>query len=235
MAELEYELRNYGRAASYPEAPDVWPAIAAAIEASPIRRRRRQAAFAFAFTFTAVAVAVALAFAIPPARSAILRLLGLDGVSIVRVDRLPPLARPRPSGLGRRTSLAEAQAAVPFPLRFANGDKPGAVYVGEDVPPAVVLVYGSASEPRLLLSEFQPCCRQDTISKEVPRGVPVKLTDVGGDRALWIEGRHLARAGMHARLAGNTLIWEHNAVLYRLEGHFSEDEARRLAARLRTS
>lgn len=229
--QFQRDLRVFAHSARYPETPDVWPAIAGAIETLPTRgaRRRRQATVAFA----AVAGAVALAFAVPPARSAILRFFGLDGVSIVRVGRLPPLSPPSASMLGVRATLAQAQGAVPFAIRLVDGKAPDAVFVGEDVPPAVVIVYGTVAHPRLLLSEFRPCCGQDTIEKEVPRGVAVKSTDVDGERAVWIGGPHLVRSGGHARLAGETLIWRHDGVLYRLEAHLSKDEARHLAAKLR--
>ncbi len=86
MAELDRELLALGAYVGLPPERDLWPGIAARLGAAPRRPWLRIAAVAVA----ALAVAVGIAFAVPPARAAILRFLGLEGVTIVRVEKLPP-------------------------------------------------------------------------------------------------------------------------------------------------
>ena len=86
MAELDRELLALGAYVGLPPERDLWPGIAARLGVAPRRPWLRIAAVAVA----ALAVAVGIAFAVPPARAAILRFLGLEGVTIVRVEKLPP-------------------------------------------------------------------------------------------------------------------------------------------------
>src|SRR5713101_4636492 len=85
MAELERELLALASYIELPAERDLWPGLSARLGAVPRRPWLRIAAVAVA----ALAAAIGIAFAVPPARSAILRFLGLEGVSIVRVEKLP--------------------------------------------------------------------------------------------------------------------------------------------------
>ena len=81
MAELERLLAVAAREVAWPETP------ALALPAGARRSHRRALVLALA---AAVLAALAVAMAVPGARSAILRALHLEGVSIVRVGVLPP-------------------------------------------------------------------------------------------------------------------------------------------------
>src|SRR5258708_2801496 len=61
----------------------------------------------------ALVPAVAAAFAVPQSRSAILRLFHLGGVTVVRVETLPPAAeRPLAAGLGTQVSDGQAERTL---------------------------------------------------------------------------------------------------------------------------
>ncbi|HJQ73513.1 MAG TPA: hypothetical protein VJ814_01410, partial [Gaiellaceae bacterium] len=96
MAELERDLRETGRLLAWPAEPDLSPRVRARLgEAAPRERffaRRRVLVVALA----ALVVAVGAAFAVPPARTAILRFFHIGGETIERVDTLPNAPRLSP-------------------------------------------------------------------------------------------------------------------------------------------
>ena len=228
MTELERELRSYAVGLALPETAEVWPAVAARLQARP-RPRRRLLPIAVA---VALAATAAVAVAVGPARSAILDLLGFDGVEVVRIDQLPAVDRLRPIDLGVPGTLAEAKAAVPFQLLAVADRRPSAVYIGRDRPPAISFVYGSLLRPRLVLSEFRPCCGRDWLTKEVTPDVHVTRLELDDGPAVWIAGRHAASGDGSVRIAGPTLLWRRNRVIYRIESQISENEALALARAL---
>jgi hypothetical protein len=225
MTELECRLRQYGEGLTYP-AGDQWPGIASRIERTPQPRVRLSLVLV-----AAAVVAMAVAFAVPPARSAILELLGFDGVEIVRVDDLAPLAPATGADFGARASLDQARRAVPFWLLVPEGKEPSEVYLGADDPPAVTLVWGTPTHPRLLLTQFRPAPGV-TLRKEVPRAAETVEFALDGDPAIWVPGGHTVQTATGARSAGPTLLWEHGAVVYRLEADLDRNEALALARSL---
>src|ERR671935_168238 len=105
MAELERELRALAGALDLPEAPDLAGAVRARL-AAPLRRGVWRP---LAVALAVAVVAVGIAFAVPPARSAILRFLGLESVTVIRVEKLPP-ASSGSAVEGTKTTLARAAA-----------------------------------------------------------------------------------------------------------------------------
>jgi hypothetical protein len=193
-----------------------------------LRRRRSPLIVALA-----AVLALAVALAVPDARSSLLRLLHLDGVTVIRVDELPRLPTTAATDqLGTKVSLVEAQQRVPFDIVGPPAAVPSAVFVGEDRPPQVALVYGALTRPRLIVTQFKPCCGQDAITKEVPKGTLAEGVSVAGAHGVWIAGRHVTETTHEARLAGNVLIWEKRGIIYRVEGRLTLDRALELAASL---
>ncbi|MDQ3874958.1 MAG: hypothetical protein M3322_05325, partial [Actinomycetota bacterium] len=172
------------------------------------------------------------------ARTAILRVFGVGGVRIERVDRLPTISRPRRLRLGREVSLAEARARAGFRVRVPRvggfGD-PDAVYFSDAVPGGFVsFLYGSETRPRALLTEFETAPGLPYIDKSAPPGTRLESVRVAGDRGYWLEGEpHVFafenRAGKTQfgtlRLATNTLVWQHDGLTLRLEGKLTKGEA----------
>ena len=116
---LTQRLERLAASLEYPPTPDVVPATLARLPERAPRARRRTLRILRARRSLAVALAAVLllagaAFAITPSRHAILDVLGLRGVEIERVPRLPPGLPRRPAGLGTRIPVASARHAADF-------------------------------------------------------------------------------------------------------------------------
>jgi hypothetical protein len=221
LPELEQQLRALAAAIDWPETPRLTPPLEA-------RRRSRRPLVA---AVSLVVLAVAVAFAVPPARSAILRFFHLGGVTIERVDVLPPAQeRPLAASLGGPISAAEARAVLGQPFRLPTVAGTPQLYAQD----TVVSTLLAAPEP-LLLSELQ-ADGPFLLKKVVGTLSQVESADLGPDTmALWITGKpHVLFApGAPPRLAGNVLLWSRGDLTYRLEGRqLDEDEALRLARQI---
>jgi hypothetical protein len=242
VAELERELRAVR--VEWPPEPNLGPRVRARVVEAPPRLFpwRRTLVVALAV----LAVAVAAAFAVPSARTAILRWLGLTHVKVVRVDRLPPTRRLSAADLGTRTTLADVARRAGFsPLVLRQ--RPDSVYVGltGGGGSRVSFVYGEVSKPRLLLGEFRGVGVTKFVQKLAVPGTTVERVRVGGDPGLWIGGAphavYFAQPGSfqdifvdEPLLAGNTLVWERpDGLTLRLEGDLDKDDALALAKSLR--
>ncbi len=80
----ERELRALAACDRFPEERDLAPAVRARLQPGGPRRRR-----ALVVVLAAALLAIAVAFAVPPARSGILRFFHLQGATIELVDELP--------------------------------------------------------------------------------------------------------------------------------------------------
>jgi hypothetical protein len=214
MTELERALASLELA---------WPRTPAFDLRRPARRR-------WPFAVGAVVLAVGVAFAVPPARSAILRLLHLRGVSIERVQTLPAArARPLARTLGVPVSPAEARVVLGRPFRYPDG-VPGPLYRSGQ---SISLLVG-APEP-VLLTEIRVGLDSSVVLKKLVGGATsVVDTRVADRRAVWISGAlHVYELPPAApRLARNVLLWGEGDVLYRLEGaRLTLDRARAIASR----
>ncbi len=227
MAELERDLRLLGATIELPPERDLVPGVRARLAAR--RQRRRRGRVLVAAVVVAVVVAVGVALAVPPARSAILRFLGLESVTVFRVDTLPPAAR-GPAAVGERTTLAEARRRLGFRPLLPDGLEPDAVYLGAaggGLEP-LVLVYGRR-EVRLRITEVRAAPR--LFEKFAGRFEPV---DVAGHPGLWFPERHVVVEPFgEPRLAGRVLVWEQGGVTIRIEGRLSKEQALHLASSLR--
>jgi hypothetical protein len=227
MAELETALRALGRDVAFPPTPDVASAIRGRLERP--RFWRRPVAIAIAVVLVA---AIAAVLAVPQSRSAILDWLGLRNVSVVRVEKLPPVPAQGRLDLGRRVTLVEAKRRAPW-LLLPNSD-PNSFWLNESLPGGKVsLLWGTPSNVRLLLTEFTG---RTYIEKVIDGDTQVERVKVG-DAGVWFHGPHVVmfrdRDGRfresHARLAQNTLVWQVGGVTLRLEGALTKDEALRIA------
>jgi hypothetical protein len=227
----ELERRLLALEIAVPEEPDVAPAVLARIEGRPFRWRRVVLACAL------LAVALGAAFAVPQARSAILRFFHLGGATVERVQTLPPAVER--SGFGRPTSLAGAQRAVGLPLVLPPLDrKPARAYVLDDAVATVVLQAGGQD---VLLSEFR-ATDEAYLKKFVGASTIVEPVRVRGELGLWIEGAphtltYLDPSGRFRERAilirGNVLLWLHGPLTLRLEGKLTRGQAVELARSVR--
>ena len=210
MTELERDLRSLGSRVAWPPAPDV----ASRLELRPRPRRTLVVAVALAV------VALAAAFAVPQSRSAILRFFHLRGVTVERVDTLPPAQElPLATGLGSAVGDEAARQALGGPFLPAEH---GTLYERDGI--VSTLLRGP-----LLLSEFGAPEFLKKFATSKVEWVEVEP----GIQGLWISGApHVVFFFPEAspRLAGNVLVWATDARTFRLEGRGLErDHALRFA------
>jgi hypothetical protein len=242
MSELERALVAVGRELDVPEAPDVVQGVLARIGPRPrlagLGGRRR---IALAVALAALAV-LAATLAVPPARSALLRILHLGGERIVRVEELPevPLQHDLEFVLGERVSLERARALSGLELRRLE-EPPDRVYLGDRG--TVWLLYGTPQQPRLLVAQTPGLALGDEILLKKLAGAGTRLENVtvDGSPGLFLSGEpHLVFlvddqgriVEETARLARDVLVWEEDGVAYRLEGELTKEDAIRLAESL---
>ncbi len=239
MTELEARLVALGRELEVPEAPDLATAIADRIGARRVRRRRRWA------LVVAVALVAALGatLAIPPARSAFLRILHIGGERVEIVDELPPVTPELDLdvALGRRVTLDEARSRAAFRLLGLPGE-PDRVYVSSATG-TVWFLYGTPQRVRLLLAQTPGSLDRAFVFKKLASaGTRVEPVDVGGAQGVFLSGqphlvmlidRHGNRVEDSVRLARDVLVFERSGVAYRLEGNLTREQAVRIALKLR--
>jgi hypothetical protein len=241
---LDRELRALGAAMVWPETPDLAAAVKASVGMVPpprSRLSRRRPAVAVAL---AVLVAVAAALAVPQARTAILRAIGIGSVRIELVDGLPPLApRSDLSLLGPTVTLAEARERFPGRLLVPDPDtlgRPDEIRV-LDAPAQVSYVWLESTGVRLLASVISGRFVGSSFVKLVGPETTLDELTVDGRRALWITGEAhgfglegAAGAGFEElRLAGNALLVDDDGTTIRVEGDLALDQAIRVVRALR--
>src|SRR4051794_18053655 len=102
MTELERALVLLGSELDIPPTPS----LAGVVRERIARRRRARRLVLLAVPLTALAVA----FAVPPARSAILRFFHVGAVKVERVQTLPPAVRSKvTAGLGPARTRSDAE------------------------------------------------------------------------------------------------------------------------------
>lgn len=208
------------------------PALADRIEIALRRRRRTRRRL----TLLAVASLAALALAVlsPTGRSALSPWFGIGGVRIERTDELPAADYRRRPDLGRRVSVEQARALVPYRLRVlprARVGRPTAVYFRGPSSHMVTFVCGSLERPRLLLSQWR--LGPDHFQKVLPRTAPVEHVMVGAGAGYWVRDAHaifyLGPQGEEHRerlqLSAPALVWVEHSTSFRLEANVSRTRA----------
>lgn len=224
------ELRTLGRSNDVPGVDEdrMVARVEAALRAAPEPRGTgRRLALA------ALAVLVALV-ATPPVRAAVADWFGFSGVRVETGD--PRGAASEPPALRGGPEVAQAAAAVPFPLLVPTAlGRPEGVQVAPDR--RTVSMTWREQGRVVRLDQFDGTL-DFAMAKTSPR---VRYAAVAGADALWFREPHevvlLDRDGGRrtetARLAGHTLIWPQGTTTLRLEGRLSLDRAVRLAESVR--
>jgi hypothetical protein len=268
---LERALIELGRQVAYPPTPALASAVRRRLLAQAEERASRpwtrwlspppSARVRAAALIVLVAVAAALALS-PGVRRVVADRLGLRGLPMRFLPAAPtaaPTARPEATplgarlGLGRRVSLGEAQAELPYTVRQpVLLGAPDEVYLPSHNPNhAVHLVYHSRSGlpatdqtgVGLLFTQFVGTDLGPELGKGIPPGTAIESVRVNGQPGYWIEGEpHLLLGFRDAqgdddidegRLAGNTLAWVDGTLTLRLEMAADQAAALRLAESLR--
>jgi hypothetical protein len=233
MSSLEQRLQRLGQELAYPPEPDVAPPVLARLDRRPFPWRP------VALALAVIAVAVAAAFAVPQARTTILKWFHLRGATVERVETLPPVVEASQAGrLGRPLSRDEAERAVGFELALPPGTKPRRVYVLDDALASVVL---RAEGSPLLLSEYRPV-DFGLLKKSAGAKSVIEPVLVNGEPGLWLEGGPHALTYFNRRgefrqrtvlIRGNVLLWTDGQLTLRLEGRLTKAEALRIGRLIR--
>src|SRR2546430_9291956 len=180
MTELERALVALGRELDIPAGPDLGSRVRERIERKP--RRRRVAVLALALL-----VALGIALAVPPARSAILRLCHIGSVTIERVETLPHAQeRSLVAGLGPPLSLREAEKIAGVAL-VLNAPKPRRFYAQ----PGLIATLLHHQGKSVLLAELQGD-QMGLTKKFAAPGTSVQPAPIGSFSPLPGGGKHAA-------------------------------------------
>ena len=252
MIDLEQSLEDLARRVDIPVnewlVDDVMRRLT--VETPSHDRRRRVAQLAA----LAVAAVVVLLLVLPGPRRAVARWLGFDSVRIEPGVTVPstvdtsPVAEPQLQ-LGPAVSIDAAMAStgLPDPTPAALG-APQSVHVVE--PPAsgqILLVYSptelvpqsEVTGVGALVSVMPAHIEAGFFRKTLGTDATVRPVDFAGVHGYWIEGaphQLFFEIGQDQvqqdtlRLATNTLLWERNGHVYRLEADISLETAEAIAS-----
>lgn len=230
MSELETRLAELP--VEWPREPDVTERVRTRLEAEP-RRRRFRPAWAVALAILVLGGGVA---AVPQARSAVLRWLGIEGV---RIQRVPEAPTPTSSALelGERTTLARG-TLVPRALGRPDEVYTDSVRVTLLYRPQRGLPESAQSGAGALLSQFPGRTDERFVGKLAGPDTTVERVRVEGEPGFWLGGApHAviyedpsgAIRESPTRLAGPTLVWRRGDLTLRLEAEVTKSRALEIA------
>jgi hypothetical protein len=234
VTELELQLLALRDEVAWAPTPDLAGAVQARVALEPQERvgrgrppwlRGRLVPALVALLVVLIAFGALLA-ASPGVRATLRDWLGIGSVRIARVQTLPDLSPARQLELGRRATATQADTHLGSPIATVRAlGRPAAIYVDDGPPPRVSEVY--AARPGLppgvagVGALFDQIQGDSTafIEKFVAGGVPITPVRVNGERGYFIGSPHaISLPGeLRPRIAGNTVVWLHDAVTYRLE------------------
>jgi len=228
-ARLAAALRALGDRLDVPPAPEVREAVLARL---PARRRPVVPRWATVAAALVLVFAAAVTFS-PAVRATVTDLLRFAGIEL-RSEPGPPV---RGQGLlpgERSVELAEARRLTAFPIGVPAGyGPPDDVRITGDPTRVVSLLYQGGA---VRVDEFDG--QLGPVFEKFLGMSGGRRVSVAGSPGIWIERPHelmyVDRAGEWrtetARLAAQSLVWQRDAVTYRLEGAFTFDDAVKIAA-----
>jgi len=239
MADLHDALTRLAADAQWPPAPDLAAPVRAAIGAQPAARRTRVRWWRSRRPLAALLALVVGggALATTGAAAGLLERLGLKNASVTKVGRLPPTALGERLRLGERMSLAQAQRAAGVALlRPAALGAPAEVYFDAGI---VTFTYRARTGRPILFTQV-PGAAGRYVQKFVTEDT--RRVRIDGTPGLLLQGPHAVffdpTGGgdprvQEARLAKNTLMWERDGRLLRIEGEQPLGELLRIARSVR--
>ena len=257
--ELEPRLADLASVLAFPPTPDLATAVGSRLRARtgvaprPMRVRRslpRSLLLAATIALLVVGGALAVRYG--------LELLSIEFGPLPSVPASPSASPPGSTGkglgLGEPVTLAEAESAAPFDVLLPPAlGEPDATYLGG---PAlrgqVALVYaprpglpasGLLGGAGLLITQNRGQQDDGLAFKLVENELAtVEPVTVDGAPGAWISGQphffwYLSPEGAHIeesrRLVGDTLVWERDGILYRIEGAIALEQALDIARSMR--
>ena len=205
------------------------PAVRARLVQSHVRRHVVPWRPAAGVAALVLVVGLAATMAVPDARTAVLRFLGIKGATVIRVDELPPAATAPPE-FGESVGIAEAERVVGFRPLLVDGRSPDDVRIDRFSPYFIVLLYGEPERPTATDSRWSAARSRSTPGSSSAWSAWRWTAEPG----IWVEGRHVVSEPFGLpRLAGNVLLWEQEGLTLRLEGRFTKEQALELARSVR--
>ncbi len=258
MPDLEQQLATLSGAIDWPLTPNLTRRLLPIHgEVSGVAGRRGWPRWALATAAASLIVAALLAYT--PSRDAIAGWLNLH-TTVHRVPQLatpsplPSGAAGQNLGLGTPTTLAEARSKLDWTITVpASLGQPDAVYLR--LPPIgpsggeVTLVYSARPDIKVahetgvsvLVTEARGKVNEQFFGKMLGPGTTLETVSVNGHAGWWISGQPNAFVLTDAdgnpytetlRLATNTLIFDDNGTIVRIEGDMTKDMALQIAASL---
>jgi hypothetical protein len=230
LPDLERDLGALAAFVDLPAERDLVPAVRARLGRRYMRRHVVRWRRAVGIAALVLVVGIAATMAVPDARTAVLRFLGIKGATVIRVDELPPAAT-APVEFGESVGIGEAERLVGFRPLLVDGRNPDDVRIDRFSPVLIVLLYG---EPKIRLRLTQMV--GGTIEKYARIEQRVERVEVDGRPGIWVEGRHVVSEPFGLpRLSGNVILWEQEGLTLRLEGRFTKEQALDLARSVRSA
>jgi len=241
MERLENDIARLGRAVIFPQTPPLAARVRSRIERGSTARTPAPS-WQLALTGLAAA-AVALAFVVgilAPARDALADIF--DRINIFETERVPQdLTR---DITGTALSFEEVQAAVGFPLLLPDGASPDRVLLQDfgQVKAAVLFYRHDNGAPYALFETNSQVGKGLAIGKGVTDpGQAQPVSSLAGE-AYWLTGLRIVQyydvdgAVIQASVRAtdvNTLLWNENGRVFRIEGDLTKDDAIAIADSLR--
>lgn len=257
---FDERVQNLAAALAYPPTPDVAGRVGARMSAGARRQPRWVilagvfAALIFCLALSAVPEARALLLRVW--QIGVVQIIAPEPSPAPRTSTQTPLpatasATPRPATnpiqdalfpFKGKTTLDAARRDVPFAVLLpqvpADLGQPDLVFLQRQFNEADVLVLiwfepGDNSRTRMSLHMLTKNVQARKLAPRV-----IEQTTVSGQPAVWAAGEYvfvLRNGSLDVRrvVDGNTLIWEHDGITYRLESRMTLDEARKVAESLR--
>ena len=233
---LDAALADLAGAVEFPPTPDMRLRIA---DAGRVPRRRffaplpRALVLALIGLLVLAAAAAALVLSVPGLRLTLVP-SSADRVGLSRPARDPAGARRRRSRRRGRQPRADALGLPDEAYVIDDGAITSLVYAAGDGLPEL-----DGTDIGLLIQAFDGALDREQVEKLVGEvGVSVTAVSVDGADGYWIEGpphllRYLGPDGEAraeaTRLVGDTLVWERDGTLYRIESGLGIDETLRIA------
>ncbi len=233
MSALERELHALAAWVELPGEVDLGPGLRSRLSRPRYRR-------GLVIALAALLLAIGIAFAVSPARSSILRFLGLKGVTIEYVARLPSVPVHHTLPLGPPLSLAEARRDLPWRV-LASGllGEPDEVHFREG---QLAFVYERDDDLRLVVTQALGFGVTRFIEKLLQPGTRIARVSIYGQPGYFISGKphfflYQQPNGLIVErdlyLAGDTLVWEHGQLTLRMEGKLARAQAVEIARSFR--
>ena len=253
MPELEQLLAALANEIEWPSTPSLTAKVRSRLQEP--HRVWYQTRWALAAAAAVVVLAALLAY--PPSRDAIAGWVNLH-TGIQRVQHVPTPS-PLPSGplgkrlgLGEPTTLATAQSQISWPVAVPSSlGQPDEIYL--QTPPLapvhgeVTLVYAPRSGipvsgqtgVSVLVTEVRGKVDKNFFAKMLGPGTTLEEVNVNGHAGYWIAGEPHVFIFLDAdgnfrdettRLASNTLIFDDNGTIVRIEGNLTKGQALQIAS-----